>query len=69
MRHVLFSVTGLVPNVITEAFYILRRSKYDTVRIKEIFILTTQSGHDVLWKRSDGSQHLLGKNGVLKQLC
>ena len=62
-KHVLISVVGLSPQVITETLYYYWCLAEPTVPITEVFALTTLHGKQAL------EETLLGDNGQLKSLC
>lgn len=62
-RHVLISVVGLSPQVITETLYFYWCLASPPVPITEVFALTTLHGKQVL------EDTLLGDNGKLKSFC
>ncbi len=62
-KHVLISVVGLAPQVITETLYYYWCLASPPVPITEVFALTTLRGKETL------EETLLGDNGRLKSLC
>ena len=62
-KHVLISVVGLSPQVITETLYCYWCLASPPVPITEVFALTTLRGKQAL------EDTLLGDNGKLKSLC
>ena len=62
-KHVLISVVGLSPQVITETLYYYWCLTSPPVPITEVFALTTLHGKQAL------EETLLGDNGQLKSLC
>ena len=62
-KHVLISVVGLSPQVITETLYCYWCLASPPVPITEVFALTTLHGKQAL------EETLLGDNGKLKSLC
>lgn len=62
-KHVLISVVGLSPQVITETLYCYRCLASPPVPITEVFALTTLHGKQAL------EHTLLGDSGKLKSLC
>ena len=62
-KHVLISVVGLAPQVITETLYYYWCLASPPVPITEVFALTTLHGKQAL------EETLLGDNGKLKSLC
>ena len=62
-KHVLISVVGLSPQVITETLYCYWCLASPPVPITEVFALTTLRGKQAL------EETLLGDNGKLKSLC
>ena len=62
-KHVLISVVGLSPQVITETLYCYWCLASPPVPITEVFALTTLHGKQAL------EETLLGDNGQLKSLC
>ena len=62
-KHVLISVVGLSPQVITETLYCYWSLASPPVPITEVFALTTLHGKQAL------EEALLGDNGQLKSLC
>ena len=62
-KHVLISVVGLSPQVITETLYCYWCLASPPVPITEVFALTTLRGKQAL------KETLLGDNGKLKSLC
>ncbi len=62
-KHVLISVVGLSPQVITETLYYYWCLASPAVPIAEVFALTTLRGKQAL------EETLLGDNGKLKSLC
>ena len=62
-KHVLISVVGLSPQVITETLYYYWCLASPPIPITEVFALTTLRGKQAL------EDTLLGDNGKLKSLC
>ena len=62
-KHVLISVVGLSPQVITETLYCYWCLASPPIPITEVFALTTLRGKQAL------EETLLGDNGKLKSLC
>ena len=62
-KHVLISVVGLSPQVITETLYCYWCLASPPIPITEVFALTTLRGKQAL------EDTLLGDNGKLKSLC
>ena len=62
-KHVLISVVGLSPQVITETLYCYWCLASPPIPITEVFVLTTLRGKRAL------EETLLGDNGKLKSLC
>ena len=62
-KHVLISVVGLSPQVITETLYCCWCLASPPIPITEVFALTTLRGKQAL------EETLLGDNGKLKSLC
>ena len=62
-KHVLISVVGLSPQVITETLYCYWCLASPPIPITEVFALTTLRGKQAL------EETLLGENGKLKRLC
>jgi CRISPR-associated protein (TIGR02584 family) len=62
-KHVLISVVGLSPQVITETLYCYWCLASPPIPITEVFALTTLRGKQAL------EETLLGDNGQLKSLC
>ena len=62
-RHVLISVVGLSPQVITETLYCYWCLASPPIPITEVFALTTLHGKQAL------EETLLGDNGKIKSLC
>ncbi|MFQ6042090.1 MAG: TIGR02584 family CRISPR-associated protein, partial [Candidatus Poribacteria bacterium] len=47
-RHILISLAGLTPQIVTETLYYLTQLRSPPVPISEIFILTTSPGKEKL---------------------
>ena len=62
-KHVLISVVGLSPQIITETLYYYWHLASPPVPITEVFALTTLHGKQIL------EDTLLGDDGKLKSLC